>query len=127
MAAELAGRDLAWVHASWALRLNESKKRSAKRNSADQIQRPRRTGGIVSGPGRTARAKPRAMQSRPTTKTPTRYAWPTPGLERTRSRHPPLGTSAGSPRPSSDTDVWRRWRVSKAVSVDDILDGYPRT
>src|SRR3954465_11143084 len=72
MAAELAGRSLACVHAFWALRLNESKNRSAKRNSVDQIQRPRRTGGIVSGPGRTARAKPRAMQSIPTTKTPTR-------------------------------------------------------
>lgn len=72
IAAELAGWRLACAHAARALRLKLSKRRSAKRNSVDQIQRPSRTGGIVSGPGRIASANPSAMNSSPAAKTPTR-------------------------------------------------------
>jgi hypothetical protein len=51
-----------------------SKKRSATANCVDQIQRRRNTGGTVSGPGRTASAKPTATHATPATNMPTRYA-----------------------------------------------------
>src|SRR3712207_9529452 len=97
MAAELTGWIFACRHASLALRLNASKNLRAKRNSVDQIHRPSSTGGIVSGPGSTARAAPSAVNAGPREEAPMRYAAPMPGVRRPPAPAPPPGVAAGGP------------------------------
>jgi hypothetical protein len=123
IAAEDTGCCLACCQASCALRLKTAKNRAAHWNSLDQIHRPMRTGGMVSGPGRAVSAMPSSTKSRPARNTPIRQDSSRPGLLCIRSRNEPGFTGRGWPSPSvqsgqrvapSDRELRR---VSWAMSV----------
>ncbi len=82
------GLRLAFSHASSALRLARSSSRPAQTNSVDQIHSPTRIGGMVSGPGSAASARPSKMNSSPETSTIACTASAPPGVRRSLAFHP---------------------------------------